>query len=120
MKLSSDRIPKRGFTLLEAMIAMAILSLVLGTAITGTSWTMARLSARSDRAWSTELARSILDEYRVIGDRALAQGTDPSGFHWQLEERPVEGGLTEVIVRAWRGRALNDAVELSYLKAPTR
>lgn len=100
------------------MMAMAILALVLGAAVTGTSWTMSRISARSDRAWAAELARSVLDEYRITGNTALARGAEPPGYRWRLDERPGEGGLIEVTVTAWRSRARNESVQLSYLRSP--
>ena len=120
MKLSSDRYRRRGFTLLEAMISMVILSLVLGAAASGSSWTMARLGSRGDSVWATELARSVLDEYRVTGSADLAQGEDPSGYRWQLNETPGAGGLTEVTVRVWRTDSEIEAARLSYLKVPSQ
>ena len=100
------------------MISMVILSLVLGAAASGSSWTMARLASRSDSVWASELARSVLDEYRITGSTDLAQGADPSGYRWQLDEAPGAGGLTEVTVRVWRIDGQIEAARLSYLKVP--
>ena len=65
---------RRGFTLIEALVALAILALLVGTALSGVSWTLGQSAVRTDSAWLTELARSVADEYSVTRDPALAEG----------------------------------------------
>ena len=67
MTLPSDMARNRhhGISLIEAMVAMAILALVLGAALSGTGWTVGQVAARTDSAWLSELARSVADEYAL-------------------------------------------------------
>jgi len=112
---SERRNGQRGFSLLEAMLAMAMLALVLGVALGGVGWTVGQVGQRSDAAWATELARSVLDEYSITRDPALAEGDAAPDWRWQLAVAPAGEGLTEATVTAWRDGARQRAVTLSLL-----
>jgi prepilin-type N-terminal cleavage/methylation domain-containing protein len=110
----SDRAGRRGFTLIEAMVAMAILALVLGTAMGGVGFTVGQVGQRSDAAWATELARSVADDFAVTRDAGLAEGAE-GPWRWRLEQGAAAAGLVEVTVTAWREGAREQAVTLSVL-----
>lgn len=113
------RAARRGFTLIEALVATAVLALLVGTAMAGVSWTLGQSAARSDRAWLTELARSVADEYQVTRDPALAQGRAAPDLAWRLSTaEPASGpaaGLVEVTVSAWREGREGQPVTLRLL-----
>lgn len=111
---------RHGVSLIEAMVAMAILALVLGAALSGTGWTVARLAARTDRAWLSELARSVADEYAITRDPALRDGQAGPDWRWRIDEGGQDDGLSEVTVTAWRSIAPDRIVTLSVLTAGGR
>lgn len=108
---------RHGVSLIEAMVAMAILALVLGAALSGTGWTVGQVAARSDRAWLSELARSVADEYAITRDPALLQGEAGPDWRWRIDERTQDDGLTEITVTTWRSLAPDRTVTLSLLAA---
>ena len=114
MTLPSERQRQRGFGLLEAMIAMAILALVLGAALSGVGFTVGRVAERAEAAWAAELARSVLDDYAVTRDPALAEGA-VGEWRWTLTVRPAGGGLVEAEAVAWRAGGPAREVRLAVL-----
>lgn len=110
----SDRRGARGFSLLEAMVAMAILALVLGAAMGGVGFTVGQVGQRSDAAWATELARSVADEFAVTRDASLGDG-ETGPWRWELSQANASDGLVEVTVTAWREGGRDRAVTLSVL-----
>jgi prepilin-type N-terminal cleavage/methylation domain-containing protein len=119
MTLPSDmaRNRRHGVSLIEAMVAMAILALVLGAALSGTGWTVGQVAARTDRAWLSELARSVADEYAITRDPSLLQGEASPDWRWRIDERTQDDGLTEITVTTWRSLAPDRTVTLSLLAA---
>lgn len=116
MTLPSERKRRQGFGLLEAMIAMAILALVLGAALSGVGFTVGRVAERAEAAWAAELARSVLDDYAATRDPTLAEGA-VGEWRWTLSLRPVGGGLIEAEAVAWRAGGPEREVRLSVLLA---
>lgn len=115
----SDRPNRKGFTILEAMIAMAILAIVLGTAMGGIGFTVGQVAQRTEAAWATELARSVVDEFVVTRDAALKEGAD-GDWRWQLSEVATGGGLVEVTVNAWHRDGRARGVSLSVIVPEVR
>lgn len=96
------------------MVAMAILALVLGAAMGGVGFTVGQVGQRSDAAWATEMARSVVDEYAVTRDGALVEGAE-GPWRWTLSQGAAAEGLVEVTVTAWREGGRERAVTLSVL-----
>lgn len=94
---------------------MAVLALVLGTALGGVGWTVGQIGQRSDAAWGTELARSVLDEYSVTRDAALAEGRAAPDWRWELTVSASGERLQEATVRVWRAGSRERAVVLRAL-----
>ena len=91
---------------------MAILALILGTAVGGVSFTVGQVAQRTEAAWATELARSVLDEYVVTRDAALGEGAHGE-WRWRVQPSLASGGLVQVTVTAWRHDGRERAVTLS-------
>ena len=84
-----DRTANSGFTLLEALIALALLVLVLSTAIPAVTGAAARQAGRLNALHATEFAASVFEEYRVTFPQMETVGEDESGWNWQIAETPV-------------------------------
>lgn len=115
------RSARRGFTLIEALVATAVLSVLVGTALAGVTWSLGESAARSERAWLVELARSVADEYRVTRDPGLARGRAAPDLAWRLSTadppQPFALGseLVQVTVSAWHERRTDQPVTLQFL-----
>lgn len=112
MILHSERRRRKGFTIIEAMFAMAMLAFVLGAAMGGVSFIVRQVAQRTEAAWATELARSVLDEFVVTRAATLTEGTEGE-WRWLLQKAPAAGGLVQVTVLAWRLDGRDRAVSLS-------
>ena len=120
-RLSRRRKQRTGFTLLEALIAMALMVLLLSGVLSGISWHVGQLAKRTEQAWLTELARSVADEYRITRDPTLLEGRTPSDRSWRVSiSRPPDDvwegdGLNEVKVTAWQSEQTDSSVTLTFL-----
>lgn len=81
----------RGFTLLEVMVALAIMAGVLMTVISSFSYHLGIATRDKEETVATLLARSKLDQSRLLGDKA-ATGTfapDWPEISWKLATEPA-------------------------------
>jgi general secretion pathway protein I len=116
-----------GFSLLEMVVAVAILAIALVTLYQAAGGATRNVRADEKYAYGVELARSLLaDNAQVPPDGVSDSGETEGGFNWQVQTRRIDLGRTalasaslheiEVAVR-WRdgGRAreilLNSVVE---------
>lgn len=119
-----------GFTLLEVLLAFAMLTTVTGATLQVTSATLRDNAIRLERAWLAELARSVAEEHLVTRPAAGLQGSllgSVSDWHWRIEERPARaepglppealGRIVEVTVSAWKASAPERMVTLESLVA---
>jgi type II secretory pathway pseudopilin PulG len=83
------RNPTRGFVLLDALVAFALVALVLTAVYLALPTTATRGAERLNRLQATEFAVSILEEYRMTFPLMPAEGEDRSGWSWTLTEREV-------------------------------
>lgn len=84
----NSRATQRGFTLLEVLVAFAVLSMLLGTLLSLNARALETTARASDRQLALALAQSALD--RVLAERELRPGRwqghfEDSRFDWQLE-----------------------------------
>jgi len=102
---------RAGFVLLDTLMAFAIAALAL-TLVLGTLPSVAvRHADRIHLYQVTELAHSVLTEYRVTFPEMQRDGEDPSGWSWSVTERPSDEApvidevgpivFVEVSVTAW-------------------
>jgi prepilin-type N-terminal cleavage/methylation domain-containing protein len=80
------RNPRSGFTLLEALIALALVALVAGIALQHNGWAGSQQKDRLERLYMLEFARSVLEEYKATYPQMLPEGQVPGSWHWQVTE----------------------------------
>ena len=117
----------RGFSLLEMVVAMAILALALAALYQAASGATRNVRTDERYAYAVELARSLLANHAVVPIAGLQDsGETAGGFAWRVAARTVDlprsalpaGSLQEIEVSvSWkdgvrtRQVALNSVVE---------
>jgi general secretion pathway protein I len=90
----------RGFTLLEVLVALAVLSISLGALLPVFSSTLRNEDALSDQTTAILLAQSKLDalgtEIPIVDGKS--QGRFDNGFTWRLEIGPYPFDRTSALV----------------------
>ena len=82
----------KGFSLLEMIIAMVILSLSLGTLYQAVAGASKIIRVDEKYAYAHGIAQSLLAEYAVVSDTGLSiAGETDGGFRWQVNAQAVEG-----------------------------
>ena len=80
-----------GFSLLEMMVAIAILGLALGTLYQAASGATRNVRTDEKYAYGVELARSVLAaNARVPAEGVNRSGETEGGFRWQVATRRIE------------------------------
>ena len=80
-----------GFSLLEMVVAVAILALALGTLYQAASGATRNVRADEKYAYAVELARSLLaSNARVPRDGVNASGETAGGFNWRVITRRID------------------------------
>jgi len=87
----------RGFSLLEMMVAMAILGVALGGLYEAASSATRSVRADERYAYAVELARSLLANnshvpYAGVSDQGVTEG----GFTWQVSSQPAQTGRSDL------------------------
>ena len=94
MTLINPRLPassQSGFSLLEMVVAIAILALSLGTLYQATSGATRNVRSAEKYAYGVELARSLLaDNALVPAGGKSAKGETEGGFRWSMQTSPVD------------------------------
>lgn len=87
---STRRPAARGFSLLEMVVAMAVLSLCLSVLYQATSGATRNVRTDERYAYAVELARSLLATHDSVPATGVsARGETPGGFTWQASTSPV-------------------------------
>jgi general secretion pathway protein I len=103
-----------GFTLLEVMIALAIVSGVVVTVITSLNFHLSAVERNRDKVVATFLARQIYEETRLLGPPKGKKGKFEEGFEnfsWEyVREDYLYPGIKRVLVTVlWND---GDSVEI--------
>ena len=106
-KMLSRRCNQRGFSLLEAMVAISILGIALGGLYSAASGATRNVRADERYAFAVELGRSLLaDNVQVPRSGINNTGVTAGGFKWTVATRPAplgrsgldQGALQEIEV----------------------
>ena len=88
---AAGRTRAQGFSLLEMVVAIAILALALGALYQAASGATRNVRADEKYAYGVELARSLLAaNARVPADGVSDSGETEGGFSWRVSTRPVD------------------------------
>ena len=84
---------QRGFSLLETMVAIAMLGLALGALYSAASGATRNVRAQERYAYAVELGRSLLADHIQVPRAGLSQsGVTEGGFRWSVTSRPAATG----------------------------
>lgn len=89
------RRPQRGFSLLEMLVAMAILGLALGALYQAASGATRNVRTAERYAYGVELARSLLANHAVVPRQGIdLEGETGGDYRWRVSSsaRPLDGG----------------------------
>ena len=129
---------QEGFSLIETLVALALLGLVSGAVYSSYTASMLGSEESAQTALASRFAKSKLDEISAIGllDQSRHQGTTRDGFRWRVEVNPIEdqkssvaearqqlrGRSTEAqaalvtVTVSWQGRHADRSVELTTVR----
>lgn len=80
---------QRGFSLLEMVVAIAILGLALGALYQAASGATRNVRTSERYAYGVELARSLLEQYEIVPAGGVNQtGETSGGFTWRAQSQP--------------------------------
>jgi general secretion pathway protein I len=129
---SSRATRQSGFTVIEVVVALAIVALAFGVALRDLSGALGRLGGSYHATEALALAESLLD--RLGRDMPLGQGEDggvtSDGYAWTVATQPylpstrsaagpLIGYVATVTVR-WRDRGNPQQVQLTTLRLAQR
>ena len=111
VKMIERRCRQKGFSLLEAMVAISILGIALGGLYSAASGATRNVRADERYAFAVELGRSLLaDNNQVPKSGMSSNGVTAGGFKWSVTTRPAplgrsgleQGALQEIeVVVSW-------------------
>ena len=82
-----------GFSLLEMVVAMAILGLALGALYQAAIGATRNVRSDERYAYGVELARTLLANYSVLPPGGVTAGGETAGgFNWQVATRSIDLG----------------------------
>ena len=125
MRLARQKV-RRGFTLLEVLVASTIMAIAIGTIFSALSTSLQTASRVSLRDQAAIQAQRILDE--LLADTTLPRGQQLQGHlraaqggleaDWRAQETPVESTVTGWVVDrvavelAWRNNSRPAVLQL--------
>lgn len=83
------RRPGHGVTLLETLVAFAILAMVVTASLSVFASSATRQTGRLQALHAAEFALSLAEEYRRAAPAMSAQGQAPNGWSWRISEAQV-------------------------------
>lgn len=85
-----------GFSLLEMIVAIAILALALGSLYQAASGATRNVRTAERYAYGVELARSLLANHAMVPTAGVDEsGETAGGYLWRVASKPLEHGRTE-------------------------
>ena len=109
----------RGFTLLEVMVALAIMASVILTVLGAVNYNLSIITEERDSTALTILARAKLFELELQGVPQKAEGTLAPAhpeLSWEAEQFPTEiPVLRKLVLRVWRTSDKREVVLEHYL-----
>lgn len=97
--------PRSGYSVIEVLIAFAVMSMTLAVLLPGQLQLLARAGTAADRALAHDLTLSRLESMRVLGNRDTLEA--PEG--WRVETVSVavlQARRVTVTIRAANGQML--------------
>lgn len=92
---------QRGFSLLEMLVAMAILGLALGALYQAATGATRNVRTAERYAYGVELARSLVASYGMVPAAGVGEaGETPGGYQWQVNSsaRPLPRGVDSQVL----------------------
>ncbi len=87
-----NRQASQGFSLLEMLVAMAVLGLSLGALYQAVAGASRNVHLDEQYTYATVLAESLLANYQVVPIQGLQQsGETEGGYRWQVYAQPTPG-----------------------------
>jgi general secretion pathway protein I len=91
MKRTGGRAHQRGFSLLEMVVAVAVLGMALGALYQAAGGATRNVRADQRYAYAVELGRSLLADNSVVPLEGLqSRGETAGGFVWQVDAVPLQ------------------------------
>jgi general secretion pathway protein I len=81
----------RGFSLLETVVALVILSISLGMLYRATAGATRNVRINERYTYAVVIAESLLDNYRVLGPGGVNEQQQLDDFRWQVSSRLLPG-----------------------------
>ena len=83
---------QRGFSLLELLVAFAIMAMSLGLLYRVAGGSAAHVSDAAQHQQAAWLAESLLNHYSSVSATGWNEDGESAGFKWQVRSQPYQGG----------------------------
>lgn len=102
--------PSRGFSLLEILVAFAILALSLGVLYRSVGASARQVVVVSGQERADVLARSLMEAYESVPPSGLQASGDAAGLSWSVATQPFVTPQQQANPRAVRLHAVHIAI----------
>lgn len=115
----------RGFSLLELLVAFAIMAMALGMIYRATGGAVRNVSTIEERQRAVWLMESVVSQIDGVPEKGLFQEGEAQEFRWSLRTAPYGGGVMNanaprlhevLVVVAWNGDGGPRQIEFTVLK----